>query len=164
MKKSFVIIAALLLSLAANAQKFGYVNTQELFMLMPELKDVQVRMDSLNKQYENLLMQMQEEYQKKLQDYQQKQNTMPEAMRQIQEEELYSMQQRLQTTYQTAQQDVEQKRTEFLKPVHERMGKAIQDVGAANNYTYIFDSAAAVYIAPDADNVMPLVKTKLGIK
>ena len=164
MKKSFVIIAALLLSLAANAQKFGYVNTQELFMLMPELKDVQARMDSLNKQYENLLMQMQEEYQKKLQDYQQKQNTMPEAMRQIQEEELYSMQQRLQTTYQTAQQDVEQKRTEFLKPVHERMGKAIQDVGAANNYTYIFDSAAAVYIAPDADNVMPLVKTKLGIK
>lgn len=164
MKKSFVIIAALLLSLAANAQKFGYVNTQELFMLMPELKDVQTRMDSLNKQYENLLMQMQEEYQKKLQDYQQKQNTMPEAMRQIQEEELYSMQQRLQTTYQTAQQDVEQKRTEFLKPVHERMGKAIQDVGAANNYTYIFDSAAAVYIAPDADNVMPLVKTKLGIK
>ena len=164
MKKSFVIIAALLLSLAANAQKFGYVNTQELFMLMPELKDVQARMDSLNKQYENLLMQMQEEYQKKLQDYQQKQNTMPEAMRQIQEEELYSMQQRLQTTYQTAQQDVQQKRTEFLKPVHERMGKAIQDVGAANNYTYIFDSAAAVYIAPDADNVMPLVKTKLGIK
>ena len=74
------------------------------------------------------------------------------------------MQQRLQTTYQTAQQDVEQKRTEWLKPVNERMAKAIQDVGAANNYTYIFDSAATVYIAPDADNVMPLVKNKLGIK
>jgi outer membrane protein len=109
-------------------------------------------------------MTMQEEIQKKYQDYQQKQQTLPEAMRQIQEEELSSMQQRLQTTYQTAQQDVEQKRTEWLKPVNERMAKAIQDVGAANNYTYIFDSAAAVYIAPDADNVMPLVKTKLGIK
>ena len=133
-------------------------------MQMPELKDVQARMDSLNKQYENLLMQMQEEYQKKLQDYQQKQSTMPEAMRQIQEEELYSMQQRLQTTYQTAQQDVEQKRGEYLKPINERMTKAIQEVGAANNYTYIFDAAAAVYIAQDADNVMPLVKAKLGIK
>ena len=164
MKKSLVIIAVLLVSLAANAQKFGYVNTQELFMQMPELKDVQARMDSLNKQYENLLMTMQEEYQKKLQDYQQKQSTMPEAMRQIQEEELYSMQQRLQTTYQTAQQDVEQKRGEFLKPVNERMAKAIQEVGADNKYTYIFDSAATVYIAPEADNVMPLVKTKLGIK
>ena len=164
MKKSLVIIAVLLVSLAANAQKFGYVNTQELFMQMPELKDVQARMDSLNKQYENLLMTMQEEYQKKLQDYQQKQSTMPEAMRQIQEEELYSMQQRLQTTYQTAQQDVEQKRGEFLKPVNERMAKAIQEVGADNKYTYIFDSAATVYIASEADNVMPLVKTKLGIK
>lgn len=164
MKKSLVILAVLLVSIAANAQKFGYVNTQELFMQMPELKDVQARMDSLNKQYENMLMQMQEEYQKKLQDYQQKQNTLPEAMRQIQEEELYSMQQRLQTTYQTAQQDVEQKRGEYLKPVNERMTKAIQEVGAANSYTYIFDAAAAVYIAPDADNVMPLVKAKLGIK
>lgn len=164
MKKSLVILAVLLVSLAANAQKFGYVNTQELFMQMPELKDIQARMDSLNKQYENLLMQMQEEYQKKLQDYQQKQNTLPEAMKQIQEEELYSMQQRLQTTYQTAQQDVEQKRGEYLKPVNEKMSKAIQEVGAANNYTYIFDAAAAVYIAPDADNVLPLVKAKLGIK
>ena len=164
MKKSLVILAVLLISLAANAQKFGYVNTQELFMQMPELKDVQARMDSLNKQYENLLMTMQEEYQKKRQDYQQKQNTLPDAMRQIQEEELYSMQQRLQTTYQTAQQDVEQKRGEYLKPINERMTKAIQEVGAANNYTYIFDAAAAVYIAQDADNVMPLVKAKLGIK
>lgn len=164
MKKSLVILVVLLISLAANAQKFGYVNTQELFMQMPELKDVQARMDSLNKQYENLLMTMQEEYQKKLQDYQQKQNTLPDAMRQIQEEELYSMQQRLQTTYQTAQQDVEQKRGEYLKPINERMTKAIQEVGAANNYTYIFDAAAAVYIAQDADNVMPLVKAKLGIK
>ena len=56
MKKSLVILAVLLVSIVANAQKFGYVNTQELFMLMPELKDVQVRMDSLNKQYENMLM------------------------------------------------------------------------------------------------------------
>ena len=47
MKKSLVILAVLLISLAANAQKFGYVNTQELFMQMPELKDVQARMDSL---------------------------------------------------------------------------------------------------------------------
>lgn len=164
MKKIIMILSVLALTLTANAQKFGYVNTQELFMMMPELKDVQARMDSLNKQYENLLMQMQEEYQKKLQDYQQKQSTMPEAMRQIQEEELYSMQQRLQTTYQTAQQDVEQRRSEYLKPINERMAKAIQDVGEANHYTYIFDSAAAVYISPDADNVMALVKAKLGIK
>ena len=43
-----MIMAVLALTLTANAQKFGYVNTQELFMLMPELKDVQARMDSLN--------------------------------------------------------------------------------------------------------------------
>ena len=164
MKKSLVILAVLLISLAANAQKFGYVNTQELYVQMPELKDVKARMDSLNKQYENLLLSMQEEIQKKYQDYQQRQSTLPEAMRQIQEEEIYSMQQRYQTTVQTAQQDIEMKEAEYTKPVQDRLLKAIQDVGAENKYTYIFNSAAAVYIAPEADNVMPLVKAKLGLK
>lgn len=162
--KKLLVILALALPMLVNAQKMGYVNTQELFQMMPELKDVQVKMDSLNKQYENLLMTMQEEYQKKLSDYQQKQATMTEAIRQIQEEEIMSMQQRLQTTYQTAQQDIEKKRQDYLKPINERMAKAIQKIGAEQKYTYVFDAAAMVYIAPDADNVLPLVKKELGIK
>ena len=55
MKKIGMIMAVLALTLTANAQKFGDVNTQEMFMLMPELKDGQARMDSLNKQNENTL-------------------------------------------------------------------------------------------------------------
>lgn len=164
MKKSIILLAAIVCSIAMSAQKFGYISTQELFMQMPELTGVQAKMDSLNKQYENLLMSMQEEYQKKLKDYQDRQATMSDAIRQIQEEELYSMQQRLQTTYQTAQQDIEAKRAELLKPVNEKMVKAIQDVGAANGYTFIFDSSATVYVAPNADNVMNLVKKQLGIQ
>ncbi len=163
MKKLFVIFA-LLLPMMASAQKYGHVNTQELFQLMPELKDITARLDSLNKQYEDLLVKMQEEYQKKAQEYEQKATTMTDAMRQIQEEELYTMQQRLQTTYQTAQQDIQQKRQEFVAPVQEKMIKAIQAVGQEKGFTYIFDTAALVYVDPSATDVMADVKTKLGIK
>ncbi len=93
MKKIFVILA-MLLPMASFAQKFGYINTQELFALMPELKSVEARLDSLNSQYESLLTAMQEEYQKKAQDYQAKSATMTDAIRQISEEELYTLQQR----------------------------------------------------------------------
>jgi outer membrane protein len=163
MKRIFVILA-LVLPMMASAQKYGHINTQELFQLMPELKDVTARLDSLNKQYEELLVNMQEEYQKKAQEYEQKAPTMTDAMKQIQEEELYTMQQRLQTTYQTAQQDIAQKRQEYVAPVQEKMIKAIQAVGQEKGFTYIFDSAAMVYVDPTATDVMADVKTKLGIK
>ena len=59
--------------MASFAQKFGYINTQELFALMPELKSVEARLDSLNSQYESLLTAMQEEYQKKYNEKHKKQ-------------------------------------------------------------------------------------------
>ena len=162
--KKILVILALVLPMMASAQKYGHVNTAELFQLMPELKDVTARLDSLNKQYEELLVNMQEEYQKKAQEYEQKASTMTDAMKQIQEEELYTMQQRLQTTYQTAQQDIAQKRQEFVAPIQEKMLKAIQAVGQEKGFTYIFDTAAMVYVDPTATDVMADVKAKLGIK
>ncbi|MBO7546374.1 MAG: OmpH family outer membrane protein [Paludibacteraceae bacterium] len=162
--KKILVILALVLPMMASAQKYGHVNTAELFQLMPELKDVTARLDSLNKQYEALLVNMQEEYQKKAQEYEQKASTMTDAMKQIQEEELYTMQQRLQTTYQTAQQDIAQKRQEFVAPIQEKMLKAIQAVGQEKGFTYIFDTAAMVYVDPTATDVMADVKAKLGIK
>jgi len=166
MKKLFLILALALPMLAGAQQpKFGHVNTQELFAQMPELKEVEARLDSLNAQYEQLLTAMQEEYQKKAADYQQKQATMTDAIRQITEEELYSLQQRLQTTYTTAQQDVEKKQTEYLAPVQERMLAAIKKVGEAQGFTYVFNSATAmVYVSPDAIDITADVKKELGIK
>ncbi|MCQ2345819.1 MAG: OmpH family outer membrane protein [Paludibacteraceae bacterium] len=164
MKKLFVILA-LALPILASAQKFGYVNTQELFQQMPELKQVEARLDSLNAQYENMLTAMQEEYQKKVQDYQDKQATMTDAIRQITEEEIYSIQQRLQTTYQTAQADVQKKQEEYLVPVQERMVNAIRKVGEEKGFTYIFNSATSlVYTGPDAIDVTDDVRKELGIK
>ena len=44
------------------------------------------------------------------------------------------------------------------------MIEAVNEVGEKNGYTYIFDSAAMVYVAPSAENLMEPVKKQLGIK
>lgn len=163
MKKLFVIIA-LAMPLLVNAQKLGHINTQELFQTMPELATVRAKMDTIQGQYENQLVEMQEEIQKKIQDYQQNQASMPEAVKNIREQELQEMQQRLQTFYQTAEQDIQKRQQELLVPLHEKMSKAIKAVGEREGYTYVFDSAAMTYISPDANDLMPLVKKELGIK
>ncbi len=162
--KRLVLLMLVALPFAVSAQKIGYVNSQELFALMPEVKTAQARIDSLSTQYETMFANMQEEYKKKLAEYEQKSATMTDAMKQIQEEELYGLQQRIQTAYQTAQQDIQTKQQEFLVPIREKMMKAIKNVGDKNGYTYIFDSLAMLYTATNAENLLEPVKKELGIK
>ena len=162
--KKLILLLALALPVVANAQKLGYVNTQELFALMPEVKQAQARIDSLSTQYENMIVAMQEEYKKKATEYEQKASTMTDVMKQINEEELINMQQRMQTAYQTAQQDIQNKQQEFLLPIRERMLNAIKAVGEKEGYTYIFDASTLVYTAPSAINVIEPAKKELGIK
>lgn len=163
MKKFFVMLA-LAMPMLVSAQKFGHINTAELFSAMPEVNTVRQQMDTIQGQYESQLAMMQEEFQKKLQEYQANQATMADGIRQYREQELQEMQQRIQTFYQTAEQDIQKKQQELLAPVHERMANAIKAVGEKEGYTYIFDSQAAFYISESANDVMASVKKELGIK
>ena len=156
--KKIIITIMLALPMLASAQKFGHINTQELFAQMPEVAQVKLKMDTVNAQYESQLTSMQEEFQKKLQDYQSQEATMADAVKQIRQQELQEMQQRIQLFYQTAEQDIQKKQQELLAPV------AIKAVGEREGYTYIFDSAAMVHIGTDATDATPAVKKELGIK
>ena len=162
--KKIIITLLLIAPMALSAQKFGHINTQELFTQMPEVAVVKLKMDTIQGQYEAQLASMNEEIQKKMQDYQAQEATMADAVKQIRQQELQEMNQRIQLFYQTAEQDIQKKQQELLMPVHERMAKAIKAVGEREAYTYIFDSAAMVHIGDDAKDVTPAVKKELGIK
>jgi outer membrane protein len=162
--KKIIIAMMLVLPLAVSAQKFGHINTQELFAQMPEVNQVKLKMDTIQSQYESQLASMNEEFQKKVQDYQAQEATMADAIKQIRQQELQEMQQRIQLFYQTAEQDITRKQQELLTPVHEKMTKAIKAVGEREGYTYIFDSAAMVHVGADAIDATPAVKKELGIK
>lgn len=79
--------------------------------------------------------------------------------------ELQDLQNRMIQLQQSAEEKVGKKRDELIKPILEKAQNAIQTVGKENGYSYIFDaSGGAVVFAKDSDNVMPLVKAKLGIQ
>ena len=162
--KKIIIAMMLVLPMAVSAQKFGHINTQELFTQMPEVAQVKLKMDTIQSQYENQLASMNEEIQRKAQDYQAQEATMADAVKQIRQQELQEMQQRIQLFYQTAEQDITRKQQELFAPVHERMVKAIKAVGDREGYTYIFDSSVMAHIGADAKDVTPAVKKELGIK
>ncbi len=165
MKKLLIILAvAMVLPLVANAQKLGYVNYQEIIEQMPEVKVVSAQLDTLTKQYENEFLKMRQEYENKIKEYQANVETMPESIKEVRASEIGELQQRIEMFQQTAQTDLQNKQRTLMEPVLKKLKEAIEAVGKANNYTYIFDASAMLYTAPDADDVKPLVKAQLGIK
>ena len=75
MKKMFLMLA-LALPIIASAQKIAHVNSQEIMALMPETKQMGEKLDSVQSVYETQLANMQEEFNKKVAEFQQQQSTM----------------------------------------------------------------------------------------
>jgi outer membrane protein len=82
------------------------------------------------------------------------------------EDELQSIQQRMQSFQQQAEQSLTEKKAELFKPIQDKAIKAVNDVAAENGFTYIFDIAggAVAYFSPDSYDILTLVKAKLGLK
>jgi len=169
--KKLMIIAVMILSLSAfnalHAQgipKLGYINSVELVELMPETKAAQDKMAAKQSEFENQLKAMYTEYESKLTDIQQKLPEMSDDMKAVEEKSLLDMQQRIGTKEQGLQQTLSQLQVELLTPIQEKAQNAINDVAKENGYTMIFDvSAGSLVYAEDSDNILGLVRSKLGI-
>ena len=73
MKKIIIIAAMALVSLAATAQetKIAYVDFNEVIMLMPEMDAARATLEENEMTQNEILQSMYEEYQTKVQQYQQ---------------------------------------------------------------------------------------------
>ena len=165
---SYLSIALLLcFAVAVNAQsnKFGHINSAELLQMMPEIKAADSTLAAYQKQLEDQNQAMLNEYQGKVTDYQKNEATMPDAVKDVKQQEIQDLQQRIQTFQQTAQDKFQQKKEELYSPILKKAEDAIKAVAKENSYAYVFDtSAGAVIYAQDSDDLMATVKKKLGLK
>ena len=162
--KKMILMLALVLPMLASAQKIGYVSSQEIMAVMPQTKQMAARLDSLQGAYETQLANMQEEFNKKLTEFQQQQATMTAGVKEFRQQELAEMEQRMQMFYQTVQKDLQAKQVEYLQPVQNALLAAINKVAAAQSCTYVLDKASLLYTAPDALDLTQAVRAELGIK
>jgi len=165
-KIALVLLFALPISLMAQDAKLGHINSQEILTIMPERATIEKTISDLQGQWESELVKMREEYNAKIKEYQEKQATMPESIKQARQSEIGEIEQRITTFNQTASADLQKKQQELFTPVIEKVKKAINEVGAENNYLYIFDlsTQSIIYQSPKSNDVTPLVKKKLGLK
>ncbi|MEG1545046.1 MAG: OmpH family outer membrane protein [Tannerellaceae bacterium] len=163
--KKLIVLLFMILPLGAFAQevKIAFVNTQEVFVAMPEVSGMEKQMADLNEKYKVELKQMQDEYQKKYSDFVAQQDSLTENIKLRRMQEIEDIRGRMDNFVQVAQQDVQKKQQELLAPIQQKLQTAIKSVGSEKGYTYIVDPAALLYTGTNAVDATPFVKTKLGL-
>lgn len=144
----------------------AHINTVEILEAMPETSKAE---QELNAYYEELgqqLNSMAEEYRKKVQEYEEQQDSLSELMKKTKQDEILDMQNRIQAFQENADKEYANKQASLYTPIREKLQKAISAVTREQGYTYMMDinSGAIVYIGDDAIDATPLVKKKLGLK
>ncbi|HDZ40475.1 MAG TPA: OmpH family outer membrane protein [Bacteroidetes bacterium] len=172
MKRLIVLLAlAMIFSVSQNVTaqdfKFGHIDSDQLFSIMPERDTIIAQMQELRTELQNTLEIMQVEYNNKFNDYTNEADKLSDLVRQTKEEELVGLQQRITNFQQNADQQLQDKQMQLMQPVIQKFEKAIKDVAKENGFTYIFDISRGSIIYFDetkSEDIMEKVKVKLGIQ
>ena len=164
MKKLIVaVVMALGVFTASAQQKIGYVNTDELIGIMPEAEKADVEL----KDFQTALAQQGQDMMKELTAkdsvFVKDSAKLSPSMKEIKRKELIELYQRVQGWQTQAQELYQQVAKKKIAPIRDKAMDAIRVVAKENGYSYILD-INAIIVAPPGDDVLPLVKKKLGIK
>jgi outer membrane protein len=147
-----------------NAQsKVAHINTQELVQAMPETKAAQAEIEKLSKTYQVQIQDMGNEYDAKVKRYDAEAATQTAEENQKRVEEVAGMRQSIAQFQQTAQQELQKKEFDLLKPITEKAKEAILKVARAQGFHYVLDSTQGQgVILADGKDLMEDVKKELG--
>ena len=147
----------------ANAQdKFGYLNSFELLTIMPQVKKADAQLQTYAQQFDTQYENMLKEYQTKVQTFQENQANYTPEIAEVKAKEVLDLEKRIGEFQVSSQESISKKKAELYEPIYNEANRLVEEVAKENGYTYIFDGSNLLF-APEADNIMDLVKAKLGI-
>ena len=166
MKKIIMIAAMAVMSVAAMAQdfKFGYVDFNEVIMLMPEMDEARATIEENQKTNEEILMTMYKEYETKMQQYQQNNATWTPAVREMKEKELMQLEQNLQQNQQVLQQELQQLQQQLQAPIYKKAQDTVNELAKAKDLALVFEKNSLLYLDPaQGVDLTPEARTALNI-
>jgi outer membrane protein len=159
-----LVIIALLMTVAVQAQKFGYINSSALLVDLPEVKQAESDLEAFSKQLQKKGQDMVTKFQTDVQAFQKKVEAGELSPKQQDEEEkrLEAVRAELGKYEQDMTTQIQTKRETLLKPIYDKVNEAIKAVATEGGYQYVFDQGVLLYFEPSAD-ISAAVKKKLGI-
>jgi len=134
----------MLSSNVANAQKFAYVDSEYILAQMPSYKSAQKQLDELSKEWQQEVDAMFDEIDKLYKQYQAEKVLLTKDMQTKRENEIIEKE-RAAKKYQNDKFGYEgelfKKRAELIKPIQDKVYKAINKVAKSNGLDFIFDKS-----------------------
>jgi len=165
-----IIVFALLIAFSSSSQaqnpvKIGYIDVNTLISAMPGIDSVKIKLQKYQQSLTDQMDAMGAEFENKYLDYQSKASGMSDLIKQTKEKELSDLQSRIDAFKSKAQQDFQAKQQELLEPLVTQAKEAIKAVAKENKYTYVLNGIEDIVLYSEpTDDLMPLVKKKLGIQ
>jgi outer membrane protein len=145
---SFCLILAIP-TLTMGQAKVAFVTTDAIMKQLPDAQDAQKQLDQLVVDWQGELNKLQQDWQKKFDDYDKRKLIMTEQRRADAEKELRELDQKI-ADYRNKKfgqnGDMFAKQNELMKPVQDRVFKAIQDVALEEGYDYVFDKSGEILL------------------
>ncbi|MBI1802928.1 MAG: OmpH family outer membrane protein [Ignavibacteriae bacterium] len=134
---------------ALSQAKIGWVNSQAIMDRLPEAQDAQHQIDNIVAQWQSELAKMQNEWQKKYEEYDKKKLILTDQLRAQSEKELQDMDKKI-ADYRTKKfgqsGELFTKQNELMKPLQNKIFKVIQDIAKEDGYDYVFDKSGDILL------------------
>lgn len=153
-KQIFLILGLILISAGfageATAQtKVGYIDSKRILDGMQDSRDAKARLDNLVVQWQSELKVLQDSLKLIEDDYEKKKLILTDQLRKDTELQIAGLQTSV-TNFKVQKfgenGEYFQKQTEFMKPVQDRVFKAIETVAKDGGYDYVFDRSADIML------------------
>jgi outer membrane protein len=147
MKLRIVIFTAVLFasSLAFSQAKIGYVDSKIIIDQMEDAKDAQKNLDILVSEWKTQLQQLSDSLNAMKDDYEKKKLILTDNIKKQREEAISNLEKRISDFKQSKfgeNGEYFQKQNDLMKPVQDKVFKAIQDVAKEGGYDFVFDRSS----------------------
>ncbi len=127
--------------------KIGYVDTKIIIDNLQDAKDAQTNLDNIVQKWKGELQNLNDSLALMKEDFEKKKLILTDNVRKQKEEEIKSLEKHV-LDFKTGKfgenGEYFQKQNEFMKPVQDRIFKAIQDVSREGDYDYVFDRSSSL--------------------
>lgn len=171
MRTLFFLLAFGFLSVNSIAQteplKIAYADVDYIYNEMPESKQIETELQSVQNQLKNQIDTKVKDFQAKFADYQKNFNNMLPAVRENTERELQQAQQNIEKLQQDAETTIRQKQAQLMEPVYSKVNQAIEGVAKDNGFALILSTQIGgldvVLYGQEKLDVSDLVLKKMGV-
>lgn len=150
--KARTLIAAFIILLGGvlyAQQKIGYVDSKVIIESMQDAQDAQKNLDNFVGQWKQEISQLNDSLNSMKDDYEKKKLILTENIRKQKEQDIASLEKRI-GDYKNSKfgenGEYFQKQNELMKPVQDKVFKAIQDVAKEDEYDFVIDRSSELLL------------------